>query len=250
MTAVVGTPWRNENARRKYPFADRASLVASNGDLLDPGLFLDARITVDDVTDAPVRLVSVRRDNTGLAFVLETGNGTGLAAAYLPGSPQQTGDAGLCMVFPASGPATQQAVGTIVVSAAAAEGFGRDLEFEGESAVLCASAHTLVPVDGVRRLTVPGIAKVSGAIVLVAGVGVIHDEDAAGRMHVVGEPNTEVCLGSESRVYLPCFRSLAGLLPDVFGNIGFVVATEDSLLKIEPVDGGLKLSLGGQDARA
>jgi hypothetical protein len=49
-------PWRNQNAGRRYPFCDTATLVASEGDvMLSDATFVDAAISVKDAK-LPVRI--------------------------------------------------------------------------------------------------------------------------------------------------------------------------------------------------
>lgn len=247
--AIRYPEWRDENRHRKYPFADTASLTASDGSTIQNDVFLDARLypigggarqflsKITVTSGYPVSLVFTFSDESG---VLCTGE-------YSLADPEET-----IWLYDAYG----RPAGVLVTSMAQLSGIvgwqAGSYTFTVSDTELAASVVVPIPVRGVSAMVTDADVAFNGDVWLVGGPGVVLREDGAGivRVDVVGDPyaTRTACDREGTAVEVPRFlKRINGMLPDARGNFTFAigVAREDNVVRIDPETAGVHLYLAG-----
>ena len=252
MAAIFNPEWRDSNSDRKYPFADDASFVSLDGDVL-PQVLLDASIYSPVDTPLSLTAVTVGRGEATMHFGTETDAdictatfSTADAPDTVPVSDAEGRPAGVLVsesirlaVFQTWRP------GTYVFAAATMR--------------LAATVCVPVRVTGVTGIVADG-ETVTGDVILYAENGVVFTVDESDmaapviRVDVVGQPLVKRLLCGPGnapaqyagRNYLKTVNHIPG---DDNGNFMLTTAghvSPDNILRIYPTPEGLRIEAVGQ----
>lgn len=244
--------WRDEQARSKYPFADRCTLRSDSGNFLDGDTFLDA---VLHPINGPARLF--------LTSAVCAGDGSVTLAIGDAANPRRA-----TTEFPALDPpeelpledALGRPAGLLVSTPdrlAAFRAWGLGTHTFGDRAEFVSACVVPVPGDGLRGILLDDGTLLTGDVWLVGEGGAVvrQDEDGSIRVDVVGDPlfRRRLCEpGSQFRT--PRFiRTVNGRPPDARGDFQMTVNSElagDTILRIYPDDDGqsIRVEVVGQKA--
>jgi hypothetical protein len=261
---IIHRQWRDEQGDSKHPFADTATLISNEGQVLDKDIFLDGNIypiggeermylasvviTADDVTlyigiTADDRLCSGTFDPLAAPAVIRLEDVYGRAAGVL------VSDSVLLSQF------QSWELGTYT--------------FEQTAAEFAASVCIPTPEIGVRGLLTEAGDLFTGDVWITGEYGVIVREDTAEsgngirviRIDIVGDPlyRRLLCEGTAQSPLGPVdlFKSLNylktinGVAPDAYGDWKITAGgneAEDTILRIYPSPDGVKFEAVGEKA--
>lgn len=237
MADLWGVEYRRANLVSRYPFDDRATLVASTGATLGTDALIDADV---GIPGTPTRVALTAIEVGADAVVLRFGSDAApraAAATFRAAAPAATLD-----VVDAAG----VAVGTLVVdpeALATVQAWPAGTHaFPAGAADLAVSAVTPEPGGGVTGVAAPSGYVLSGEAVLVGNRGVTLAVAADGSVvvHAVGDPlgARAACAAAGGAFEPPTpIRTVNGVGPDAAGRffLGAVgLARGSTILRIEP----------------
>jgi hypothetical protein len=241
---ILFSEWRERNARLRYPFADRATLVNTAGIVIPDELFVDARVhPIGGEADMFLSKISV--EGTSATFTI-SGSGAGELCTGTYDGSNPSDNVGLADSY-------GRAAGVLVSSQeqlsslVGAYGDG-DYEFSLDQTQFAASVAIPMPQVGLTGFLLDDDNIVSGDIYLVGVDGItLSLEDGYVRVDAVGDPYALLKACDEEGSPLPTFcglRTLNGIAPDDNGDFKFAAGgnvAEDTILRISVSEGELKL---------
>lgn len=259
---ILFPQFRNEQIDSKYPFADRATLKATNADLtIDKAAFLDASFYVIG-GGGRVFLSRVVVTETRVQFVIETTSpAVTVSAEYDWREPPS--DGALPLTDAAGRPAGLLLANVHDREAAAGLNDFRswplgDYAFGLSAAEFVTTTFIPAKEPGVRALKTAAGDFITNDTWLIGDGGVVlrHEEPNIIRVDIVGLPlfRRYACADAQS-VFPPkrFVKTINGCPPDEFGNFTFTATANgleddanDTVLRIYPTTSGLVISaLGG-----
>lgn len=255
MTVQTNYPeWRNQNAHRKYPFADNASLLSNEGWLLSNGLLLDARVYLLGAVGT-LYLASIRRVSSQTVLtVADSVSQKTCTATIDPTAVKDTYALTDAFGRPAGVLVLDQVLAATLLSTNAT--------FTAATAPFVASVVASVP-DAVLTGVQVGNTVMTGTIPVVAMNGVkLSVEGSNVRVDVVGDPFAYRRLYLEGVVPEPIRTSLKAIKvyytdpiigeflvgvvePDTRGEVHIVAGEnlrEDNVLRVLPTSSGINIS--------
>lgn len=249
---ILYPEYRDELEATRYPFADNATLRSRTGILLPPSLFLDASFYVPETTQS-CYLSSITVTTQTLEFTIGTPTNPVVATATadarnLPDHLTFYDEYGF-----AAGLIVSEAgrLGTLLA-------WPQDRHvFAPEATPFAASCVFPSPGVGVRSIAL-GEKRLVGDVWLVGGDGVAFriDENPQVKPHIVINLVGDALFlrrrcACDPHATLPwTVRKINNMQPDEYGNIFLVRGhryVEDSILRIDPINGGLRISLVGTE---
>lgn len=270
MSGKFYPPWRNENANRRYPFSDTATMLSTDGSFEIPdSLFVDAAISARGAS-LPIYLSDISvvgrtarvslRDSSGVEVGTgETEMGTDLDVMKF------TDSSGRWVATFTFGPNSNYDLFS--------HGDGAFVFVEGATDIVISAVLNL-PVDkGLLSFTNAfGVSAVYGDVYMVGEYGVQLETSQEAevqpdgtitsviliRAHAVGDPQfiQRSCDDASRRISRPITElvfqygsSTHSCKPDADGNIVIVAttaATTESALQAVPIDTGLSINLPGK----
>lgn len=241
---ILYAAWRDENARRAYPFGDDATL--QNGSRQIPvSAFLDARIYTTGLPDTYLSAVRTDGQTVWLTF-RDDGREVATGQTDPPDQPL------VRLSDPYGRPAGVVLLSDEGLSDLRSWGPGSHV-FSKAATRLANSAVVPIPPAGVQAFLLPDGSIVSGEVWFVAGPGLIFEaEGGQPVLHVVGDPYVRQRLCAEANLPIPpfrCFRTINNLAPGAAGNINLTTgdSAADSILRIDASVGEIHVHLAGAD---
>ena len=181
---VSNTEWLNSNSYRKYPFADSASMLDTNGVLLPTDFIVDMHLFPIDLAGFPY--LSAVSSHSGELYFADSATGVtfGVAAYTAAGGAVEVLDG------------SNRVVGMVVLGDSAGVVLGATRAFTADATMLAPTAYTPVNQTGVRGIQLPDGSVVTGHVTFegVDGVNVVTTHTLDGRMilrvDVIGVPPT------------------------------------------------------------
>jgi hypothetical protein len=252
MAAIFNPEWRDSNDSRKYPFADDASFVSVDGDVM-PQVLLDASIYSPVAEPLSLTALIVGRGEATMQFGTDTEAGICTAVFSTTDAPDNV---------PVSD-AYGRPAGVLVSESIRLAVFQtwRPGTYVFAPATMRLATTVCVPVGlpGVTGVTADG-ETATGDVILYAENGVVFTVDQSDldepviRVDVVGQPLARrmLCgpgnapLQYAGRNYLKTVNSIPG-----DGNGNFMLTTAghvspDNILRIYPTTEGLRIEAVGQ----
>jgi hypothetical protein len=236
--------WRERNARLRYPFSDRVSLVNSDGVSIPTELFVDARIhPIGGEADMFISQISV--DGTSITFTI-SGSGSGELCTGTYDGNDPADDIALSDAYGRTAGvliSSQEQLSSLV----GAYGPG-DYEFSLDQTQFAADVCIPMPQVGLTGFVLDDGNLVSGDIYLVGVDGVVLSvEDGYVRVDAAGDPHALIKACEEEGSPLPVFcglKTINEILPNEDGDFkwspGGNVA-EDTVLRVAVSEGELRL---------
>ena len=242
--AIVFHDWREENKRRKYPFAD--NVTADNGTLAIPdGLFIDGRLYPIG-GNADLYLSRITRDASDMTFAIRATGTDELATATFDLTDVPSN--GELTFFDGYG----RPAGILLSSSTELQAFsGVDIGvYEYTLAQTQFAAIVVVPQPSpcLRGILLEDGQMLTGEVWLVGEDGIIlRREDDAIRVDVVGDPFASRKLCTEQVVgdtdvqaltpYCP-IMTINGVAPDQYGNFSILPGGNQSRSNILRIEAG------------
>lgn len=254
---ILFPEWRDETKQIRYPFADSAA--CTNGALeLPPWLFLDGRLYPVG-GGARLHISKITKVASTVTFTLADETTELATAAYDVASPPANGE--LIFTDKYGRPAGMLLSAADRLSVFGAMGQGT-YEFTVEQTEFAATVAVPQPNYGVRGIITDEGEILTGDVWLVGERGVVlHEEDGAIRVDIVGDPfaSRAVCAEEEQQdndvpddaldPYCP-IMTINGYSPDSYGVFHLMVGGNESLtnvLRIVPGSGNvLRFELLGE----
>jgi len=252
---IIFPEFRDEQSDSRYPFADKALLVAGTGQVLPRDTFFDAALYVINAT-APLYIYSIKITTDRVEITIGgVGDQQIATASYDPLNPPKNGQLSVVDVYgrPAGVLLAQERILAYIG--------GWELTthtFSPTSTEFVSSVVLPAKEPGVRAVAVNSLDEfLTGDLWLVGRDGVVLRKDTRAentiRVDIVGVPLFKrLPCGTGTRVndFVPrdFLRTINGCEPDEFGNFSITVAAKtaaDSTLRIYPENGALKMNVVG-----
>jgi hypothetical protein len=261
MSTIVFGDWRDDNQRRKFPFADDALLT--NGALEIPNsLFIDGRLYPIGGTE-DLYLSSVVRAGSIISFAITaTGAGELAIGGYDVTAIPENGEIAFYDTY-------GRPAGMLLSTETALEAFSGlntgTYEFISEQARFATVVVVPQPEVGVRGFILPSGETIFGDVWFVGENGVVvrKDTDGSLRVDLIGDPFAarKLCEDEEIadtdvaalQAYCP-LETINGIAPDADGNFKLLPGSIDSLsplIRITPTEqqaSDVARHLGGESA--
>lgn len=239
---IVYEEWRNQNEQINYPFSDDATLRNAAGDVIDRGLFVDARLyPLGGAEGLYLSRVSALEDV--IRFYLAIPDGTEIAYAELD-----------LLAIPSDGvvPVVDivgRPAGALVSSpdrlAAASGSFERgDTLFTSDATQFAPSVIVPMPELGVRGFVTDDGDEVYGPVYLIGEQGVVLS--AVGsviRVDAIGNPHAkkEDCQTQDPLDPFCAVKTINKIWPDANGDFKLTIggnSARDNIFRIIQTDDG------------
>jgi hypothetical protein len=241
---VVFGDWRDDNAQRRYPFSDTATLEGATLTLA-PSLFIDGRLYPIG-GNATLYLNRISRAGSTITFAVQAVGTDELATGEIDVTDiPATGEIPFYDVY-------GRPAGMLLSTEEALNSFSGlntgDYEFFAEQTPFAAAVVVAQPDLGLRGVALESGEVLAGDVWLVGEDGVIlrRDEDGSLRIDIIGDPFAAraTCEDEEPgdpdiamlEPYCP-LKTINGIAPDAHGNFKLLVGSNQSLsnlLRIGP----------------
>lgn len=245
MAAIKYDDWRVENAHRRYPFADTATLTNGVNMTIPDTLFLDARVY--PIGGGPRQYISsVVKVDSVITFNIRDTVAELASASYSEVDVPENGEVA---IYDTYGRPAGVLVSTEVMLRAFASIDEGVYDFTETETSFAATVVIPQPSLGVRGFLLPSGEVMTGDVWFVGEDGIVlrREDDGSIRVDAVGDPFAEQKLCTEEETaeveqrapYCP-IRTINGQAPDAAGNISLTVGSNQSLtnlLRIIPQQG-------------
>lgn len=260
MSKIVFGDWRDDNQKRRYPFADDATLTGETLTLQD-SLFIDGRLYPIG-GDENLFLNRITRDGSDIEFAIATGVGELATGSYDVTDIPENGEIAFHDTY---GRPAGMLLSTETALAAFSGLNSGDYAFLQAQTRFAAAVVVPQPAAGVRGFLLPDGNTVFGDVWLVGEDGVVvrKDSDGSLRLDMVGDPFAARKLCEDEAVgndeieilqpYCPIV-TINGIHADGIGNYKLFVGSSESLsnlLRIRPLvqqSDDVAKHLGGESA--
>lgn len=247
---IIFPEFREEQSASRYPFADTATLISSDGLEIPKDAIIDATLyTIGGSNRAYISSVAV--DSDIVIFSISTGNNSAQATArYNPLAPPTSGQ--IAVYDNNNRPA-----GLMLFTAESLALFGGwptgVHTFTAASTEFVSSVVIPAQESCVRALTNDADQFFTGDVWIIGDRGVVvrQDGDDTIRVDIVGEPLFKRLLcGTEEAPFEPPpqLQTINGCGPDEYGNFNITLvrkSVEDPVLRIYAKDGAIQIETVG-----
>lgn len=249
---IIFPQFRDEQSDSRYPFVDKATLLSTT-DKLDIGrdTFCDAAL---HIIDADQRVYISAIEVTALEIVITLGDATQktrATARWVPTSPPENG---VLDVLDLHGRPAGMLLSTTLELARFAAWPTKKHTFTLGATEFVSTVVIPAKAPGVRGLlTDDQPLPITGDVWLVGdrGIQVRQDGESVIRIDIIGDPLflRAICEKVNKFQARPFIKTINGCGPDEYGNFIMTATTheaDDTVLRIYPVDGNLKIDVIGK----